>query len=371
MFRFNKSFQNLKRGFKQLFEARLPTKDELQKAYDIFGLKPGDDLSGLDKLWKELAKKNHPDLGGDPEKMKEINWAKDILNDFGYGFRGGSTRVNWDEIKKRNEENGKISISMLEKVLQTIKKSESKYDEYFKKFFPDLKPEDFKYSKRSLEDQGVYGADAVWTWANDDKSTVLAFRVNVSKHQQTSQGLGSGESDEPSFNVRVETDLFNKGRKYKIGQSSWQATQKLSSDLIKPDSVFPEKVLKRVSGQTRSKGKMQRRDFVASLSHQFNARSLGDDHYLLPIDEKTSLYIKRTVVMRMPSWDIHGIKEEGKKTSYDLSKTFLPENEETIELLKLIMDALKKGDQNKAKSILDKAKTTYESILGKVKSTYD
>jgi hypothetical protein len=73
----------------------------------------------------------------------------------------------------------------------------------------------------------------------------------------------------------------------------------------------------------------------------------------------------------MPSWDIHGIKEEGKKTSYDLSKTFLPENEETIELLKLIMDALKKGDQNKAKSILDKAKTTYESILGKVKSTYD
>ena len=36
--------------------------------------------SDFDKLYKQLALKNHPDLGGSTEAMKKLNMAKEILS---------------------------------------------------------------------------------------------------------------------------------------------------------------------------------------------------------------------------------------------------------------------------------------------------
>lgn len=43
--------------------------------YQILGLQKGLPISVYEAQYKELAKKNHTDLGGSPEKMKEINEA--------------------------------------------------------------------------------------------------------------------------------------------------------------------------------------------------------------------------------------------------------------------------------------------------------
>jgi len=83
MFDLYESMKKLNKGVKRLFEARPPTQAEIAKAYEIFDLKPGSDLSNLNILWKNLARKNHPDLGGSLAKMTDINWAKDILSDLG------------------------------------------------------------------------------------------------------------------------------------------------------------------------------------------------------------------------------------------------------------------------------------------------
>ena len=83
MFNLYESIKQLNKGVKRLLEARPPTQAEIAKAYEIFDLKPGSDLSNLNNIWKTLARKNHPDLGGSLEKMTDINWAKDILSDLG------------------------------------------------------------------------------------------------------------------------------------------------------------------------------------------------------------------------------------------------------------------------------------------------
>jgi len=88
MFNLHESFVKLNKGFKRLFETRPPSAADVAKAYKIFDIRPGSDLSNLNAQWKTLARKHHPDLGGSLEKMKDVNWAKDILD----GIASSGTR---------------------------------------------------------------------------------------------------------------------------------------------------------------------------------------------------------------------------------------------------------------------------------------
>jgi curved DNA-binding protein len=86
--------------------------------HSVLGLEPGASEKEIKSAFKKLAKKHHPDVGGDEKKFKEINEAYSILTgkqeqpqpDFGFGggnpfgaffdesifntiFRGGGNRV--------------------------------------------------------------------------------------------------------------------------------------------------------------------------------------------------------------------------------------------------------------------------------------
>jgi hypothetical protein len=53
----------------------------LDQAKTTLGFRPGESPSPdeVNKAWRSLAFKNHPDRGGDPQKMVELNVAKDVL----------------------------------------------------------------------------------------------------------------------------------------------------------------------------------------------------------------------------------------------------------------------------------------------------
>lgn len=83
----------------------------MRDPYETLGVSRTATADEIKSAYRKLAKKYHPDLGGDPEKFKEINEAHDILSDpnkkahFDHGsfnqnmnFRSGNTHFHFDDI---------------------------------------------------------------------------------------------------------------------------------------------------------------------------------------------------------------------------------------------------------------------------------
>lgn len=58
--------------------------DDIARAHETLGAEPGDTPKIINEKYRDLAKSNHPDVGGDPEKMKDINAARDTLKENNY-----------------------------------------------------------------------------------------------------------------------------------------------------------------------------------------------------------------------------------------------------------------------------------------------
>jgi curved DNA-binding protein CbpA len=56
-------------------------KNDFENYYQILGLPDFASIEEVKKAFRELAKKHHPDRGGDPEKFKKILKAYKILSD--------------------------------------------------------------------------------------------------------------------------------------------------------------------------------------------------------------------------------------------------------------------------------------------------
>ena|SRR5271157_185443 len=61
--------------------------------YEVLGVAKDADQGEIQAAWRALAKKHHPDKGGDPDKMSELNQAYGLLTDTGrrarYDSMGG------------------------------------------------------------------------------------------------------------------------------------------------------------------------------------------------------------------------------------------------------------------------------------------
>ncbi|MEM4385673.1 MAG: J domain-containing protein [Candidatus Anstonellales archaeon] len=54
---------------------------DINKAMNIFGIKDIGSLKDINSIYRRLMKENHPDLGGNEERAKEINIAYNILKE--------------------------------------------------------------------------------------------------------------------------------------------------------------------------------------------------------------------------------------------------------------------------------------------------
>lgn len=62
--------------------------------YKVLGLEPSASEEEVKEAYREKAKEHHPDQGGDAEKFKEIQKAKEEILDDGFGFSDGPSPGN-------------------------------------------------------------------------------------------------------------------------------------------------------------------------------------------------------------------------------------------------------------------------------------
>lgn len=72
---------------------------DTSKLYGTLGVEKDATQSEIKKAYMLLAKKEHPDKGGDPEKFKEISKAYEILSD-------PEKRANYDRFGEEGAERG-------------------------------------------------------------------------------------------------------------------------------------------------------------------------------------------------------------------------------------------------------------------------
>jgi hypothetical protein len=67
----------------------------VRSPFEVLGLAPSADESQIQAMYRHLAKKYHPDAGGDAERFKEVQWAYEQLSDpvqrASWAQRSGST----------------------------------------------------------------------------------------------------------------------------------------------------------------------------------------------------------------------------------------------------------------------------------------
>ncbi|HHQ45123.1 MAG TPA: J domain-containing protein [Candidatus Altiarchaeales archaeon] len=77
------------------------TIEELEWARKTLGLSEEATQIQIQKAFRELSKQNHPDRGGSPEKMSEINKAYKIIIDYISGYKYSLTEK---ELRRQNPE---------------------------------------------------------------------------------------------------------------------------------------------------------------------------------------------------------------------------------------------------------------------------
>ena len=72
--------------------------EEIEKALEILDLPQLITKADIKRQYRYIAKKHHPDLGGDPQEMEQINYAYRLLMKYIEEFR---YTFDEDEIRKQ------------------------------------------------------------------------------------------------------------------------------------------------------------------------------------------------------------------------------------------------------------------------------
>ena len=247
-----------------------------KEAMDLLDINPNDSYN-LKVKWKAAAIKHHPDKGGDPEKMKLINQAYELLQKYTpdasgdvQGFK--ARRQEREEREKKWSETMKIVLNLMLKDFDS-----SAYLSYFEKYYngkliPDLQ----SYSDSTW-------ANILFTASSEDGKTVFTIKFMVYfANVDLGSSLGDGSSVS-SFQVGVDNTLLHDRRKEKMAKRDWKFT---STDkvLAKPEDLFPAKKLKDVfSGKAKKRKKFTKKDFRLAVLKELKARDNGEWMYI-PID---------------------------------------------------------------------------------------
>lgn len=258
-------------------------------ALEIFGIEGFADQNELNKLYKDLSRKNHPDLGGDVEKMKNINQAYDVLK----SLRGGASKPEtWEDRHAREKELNKKYIEIWNRIKSLFEKSfdEKTVIDYLQQFTSDPLSVTISDNKANTGNIAWFRGrfEASVKIHNADNTTVFYVEYSISPVENDSKGLGFDNLDDRdiSYDVSIRTDVYHNKRKHKINQQnySWKIGFKAVDDL---KNVFPSAKLKKIFNPNAKKKAFKKADMFKAMQRELPGSisfGSGGDFWIKPFD---------------------------------------------------------------------------------------
>lgn len=266
----------------------------LDDAMDVFGITEIPSTKAeLNKQFKQLALKNHPDLGGSEEKMKLINQAKDVLDKNVGRTYYSTTKKNTKTKTSVDKEKIKRDYEYVHNlILDTFNKIDTRvYLSYLEKIFntkfnvkTDITPKD---NDKSPFRTGITKLTVEFSDAEKDKVFVLYFMADeyaVFNQIFVKKGLSSATD---TFDIILRSFVYVDGKKQVLTKERYIDVHdaKIFTD---PSILLPKtKLTKMANGELRKNSKVAKRDFEAMLKTKFDTiiSSGATTWYYIPVND--------------------------------------------------------------------------------------
>ena len=320
--------------------------------------------SEFDKLYKQLALKNHPDLGGSTEAMKKLNMAKEVLSkNLGRGEKEAekAAQDEW-EAKYRAEKEQAFHIAM-----NFFKKIDLElYKVYFKKLF---NKDFFAESKASVWKSGKYEHNAPYInieifTKERDIVFYLTLGCDLFRLYGDIFGQKGLSTSNVTFDYYIQSESFIENKKQVITKQKYIRSTD-ASVLTKPETVFPKaRIEKLASGTVRQNSTLKKRDFESMITMKFKGEKGTNNYYYIPFlkdsDSEYRLAIWRTVLMKQGLWMFAYINKKGlngfgwNSDNKGIELTYVPENQRGFDVMNNLFTEIQKKTPEQVKALINK-----------------
>lgn len=308
-------------SFKEFLLTEKMNRNEAEK---ILGLSGNYTEEEMLKRHKSLIQKNHPDRGGSLELSKQLNSARDALKGLSR-TSGRSGSVNWDEIHAKYQQLAKDVSADLQRKYQP-----QNFVDYFEEFFG----KKFNHTMVGEGETNPYYTGFKSKFTSEDNSIAFEFGVSVYLTDVAHPKNDSLSSNpDISYNLGVIAYGYANRKKQKMAQRDWDYKNN-HTVLTDPAKSFSPAKMKKIKAQ-KSDGKMKRADFQLAIQNELGGMRWNDGQYIFDLQDGSSAIIRRTVLMRIPMWDVSIGERTGKygfKPTTNTRYKSLPETAETLDL---------------------------------------
>jgi curved DNA-binding protein CbpA len=316
----------------------------IDTAKKVFKLSEVPDEDTLKKLYKKLSLANHPDRGGNIEKMQDINAAYDILKSVASDSAEiRSRRDIWADIQDRQNRNyilmraffdETFDIEKLKTYLEGIVGEELSYS--MKDNDPSQDPLMVRYGRADEKKPNNFSVNV--DLFNESKTTYFRLYYYVTTNYSSEGGLTyqGQDSRDIIFSVSVSTSIYYNKRNIKIVQSNW--VSKIGHEkLADLSELFPEDKIKKALAKSSTKI-FKKADMLLGLTRELNGVIQGNDYFLYVFGKEVKFYLTgtRTTMMKTGTYSLNGIQAihpSNNKFKYykfqDLT-VFIPETEQAL-----------------------------------------
>jgi curved DNA-binding protein CbpA len=275
----------------------------VSEAYRVLGVPQNADADIVQKKFKELVRKNHPDVGGDTKVMQTINQAKDIVDKV--LKQDVTTRQKDDEAKqkyqdwkkqrdKEDQENKKTFEDKADAVINIMKANAHKYIAYFSKITGKDTSMDFK--KHVSENS--YKLEFNFTAAGIHFSLELTSVHSI--HPKASDGF------------YYDAKFYYDNRIYKMQAKNYVVGD--NNTLIDPETLFPATKLKKIVGAPgveKIQKKFKRADAENMLKRELDATRIDNESWRFPTNNPDEyIIVYRITMLGQATWNINGLYQK-------------------------------------------------------------